>query len=48
MLTTGHSVDFPYTRAELEALFQYGRDYDVEAGSCYDARGACILLWSHH
>jgi hypothetical protein len=48
MLTTRHPVDFPYTRPELDALFQYARDHDVERGGRYDARSACILLWSHH
>jgi len=48
MLTTRHPVDFAYTRQELEALFQYARAHDVEAGGRYDARSACILLWSHH
>ena len=48
MSTTRHPVDFPYTRPELEALFQYARDHDVERGGRYDARSACLLLWSHH
>jgi hypothetical protein len=48
MLTTRHPVDFPDTRPELEALFHYARAHDVEAGGRYDARSACILLWSHH
>jgi hypothetical protein len=48
MLTIRHPVDFAYTRPELEALFQYARDHDVERGGRYDARSACILLWSHH
>jgi hypothetical protein len=48
MLTTRHQVDFLYTRPELEALFQYARDHDVERGGRYDARSACIILWSHH
>jgi hypothetical protein len=48
MLTTRHPVDFPYTRPELDALFQYARDHDVERGGRYDARSACIILWSHH
>ena len=48
MLTTRHAVDFPYTRPELDALFQYARDHDVEQGGRYDARSACIILWSHH
>jgi hypothetical protein len=48
LLTTRHLVDFAYTRPELEALFQYARDHDVEAGGRYDARSACLLLWSHY
>jgi hypothetical protein len=44
MLTTRHPVDFPYTRPELDALFQYARDHDVEKGGRYDARSACIIL----
>ena len=48
MLTTRHPVDFPYTHPELEAIFQYARAPDVERGGRYDARSACILLWSHH
>jgi hypothetical protein len=48
MNSTMHQVDFPYTRPELDALFQYARDHDVERGGRYDARSACILCWSHH
>jgi hypothetical protein len=48
MLTARHPVDFPYTRAEIEALFRYAREHDVEKGGRYDARAACILFWSHH
>jgi hypothetical protein len=44
MLTTRHPVDFRYTRPELETLFQYARDHDVERGGRYDTRSACILL----
>jgi hypothetical protein len=47
MLTTRHPVDFPYTRPELEALFQYARDHDVETGGRYDARSAAVHIWSH-
>jgi hypothetical protein len=32
MLTTRHPVDFPYTRQELEALFRYANEQDVEKG----------------
>jgi len=48
MRTTRHPVDFAYTRPELDALFRYARAHDVEAGGRYDARAACIILWSHH
>jgi hypothetical protein len=48
MLTTRHAVDFPDPRPELEALFRYARAHDVEKGGRYDARSACLLLWSHH
>ena len=48
MLTTRHPVDFPYSRQELDALFRYAHDHDVEKGGRYDARSACIILWSHH
>lgn len=41
-------IDFPYTRAELEALFGYAHEHDVEKGGRYDARAACILFWSNH
>jgi hypothetical protein len=43
-----HRVEFPYTRPELEALFRYAHDHDVEKGGRYDARSAAINLWSHH
>jgi hypothetical protein len=48
MLTTRHPVDFAYTRQELDALFRVAREHDVEKGGTYDARSACIILWSHH
>jgi hypothetical protein len=48
MLTTRHSVDFPYTRPELDALFRYAHEHDVERGGRYDARSAAINVWSHH
>jgi hypothetical protein len=48
MLTTRQAVDFPYTRQELEALFRYAHDHDVEKGGRYDARSAAINVWSHH
>jgi hypothetical protein len=48
MLTTRHPVDFPDTRQELEALFRYANEPDVEKGGRYDARSAAIHVWSHH
>jgi hypothetical protein len=48
MRTTRHAVDFPYSRQELEALFRYAHDHDVEQGDRYDARSAAINVWSHH
>jgi hypothetical protein len=30
MLTTRHPVDFAYTRLELEALFRYANEHDVD------------------
>jgi len=48
MLTTRHAVDFAYTRQELDALFAYAREHDVENGGTYDARSAAINVWSHH
>jgi hypothetical protein len=48
MNTTRHAVDFSYTRGELEALFHYAHDHDVERGGRYDARSAAINVWSHH
>jgi hypothetical protein len=48
MLTTRHPVDFPDTRQELEALFRYANEPDVEKGGRYDARSAAINVWSHH
>jgi hypothetical protein len=48
MLTTRHPVDFAYTPQELQALFRYASEQDVERGGHYDARSAATLLWSHH
>jgi hypothetical protein len=48
MLTTRHSVDFAYTRPELDSLFRYAHAHDVERGGHYDARSAAINVWSHH
>jgi hypothetical protein len=48
MLTTHHPVDFAYTRPELDAIFRYARQHDVEQGGHYDARAAAIIVWSHH
>jgi len=42
MLTTRHQVDFPYTRLELDALFRYTHEHDVERGGHDDARSADI------
>jgi hypothetical protein len=33
---------------ELQALFRYAREQDVERGGHYDARSAAIIIWSHH
>jgi hypothetical protein len=33
MNTTRHPVDFPYTRAELDALFHYARAHDGPPGA---------------
>ena len=41
MNSTMHPVDFLYTRQELEALFRYANEHDVERGGRYDARQAC-------
>jgi hypothetical protein len=48
VLTMRHSVDFPYIRPELDALFHYAHEHDVEKGGRYDARSAAINVWSHH
>jgi hypothetical protein len=48
MLTTRHAVDFAYTPQELQALFRYAREQDVERGGHDDARSAAINVWSHH
>jgi hypothetical protein len=48
MLTTRHPVDFPYSRQELDALFRYANDHDVDKGGRYDARSAAVNIWSHH
>jgi hypothetical protein len=48
MLTTRHPVAFAYTPEELQAMFAYARQHDVEQGGRYDARAAAITLWSHH
>jgi hypothetical protein len=45
---TPHPVDFPYTRQDLEALFQHAREHDVARGGRYDARSAAIHLYPHH
>jgi hypothetical protein len=46
--STMHQVDFPYTHQELDALFRYAHEYDVDKGGHYDARSAAINVWSHH
>lgn len=48
MLSTRHPVDFAYTRQELDALFRYAHEHDVEKGGRYDARSAALNVWSHH
>jgi hypothetical protein len=48
MLTTHHAVNFAYTPEELQALFRYAHEHDVERGGHYDARSAAINVWSHH
>jgi hypothetical protein len=48
MLTTRHPVDFAYTHPELEALFRYAHEHDVDKGGHYDARSAAINVWSDH
>jgi len=47
MNRTRHCVDFAYTRQELEALFRYAHEHDVEKGGHYDARSAAVNMWSH-
>src|SRR5262245_45753537 len=48
MNSTMHRVDFPYTRQELDTLFRYANEHDVERGGRYAARSAVINVWSHH
>ena len=48
MMTCRHPVDFPYTHAEIEAVFAFAHAHDVEKGGRYDARSAAINVWSHH
>jgi hypothetical protein len=48
VLSTCHRLDFHYTRQELEALFRYANEYDVDEGGHYDARSAAINVWSHY
>jgi hypothetical protein len=48
MNSTMHRVDFPYTRPELDALFRYANEHDVDKGGHYDARSAAINVWSYH
>lgn len=42
MLTTRYPVDFAYTRQELDALFRYAHEHDVEKGGHFDARSAAV------
>ena len=43
MTSTRQPVTFAYTRPELEALFRYAHEHDVEQGGRDDARSAA---WS--
>lgn len=36
----------PYTPVELNKLFAWAREHDVQAGGIYDARSAAIIVWS--
>jgi hypothetical protein len=47
MLTMRHPVNFVYTRPELDALFRYANEHDVDKGGYYDARSAAMNLWTH-
>jgi hypothetical protein len=40
----GHTVEFPYTRQEQEALFRLAREEDVDRGGHDDARSAAMNL----
>jgi len=48
MLTIRYSVDFTYSRSELDALFRDAREHDVEQGGRDDDRSAAINVLSHH
>jgi hypothetical protein len=48
MNSTMHPVDFSYTQTELETIFRYAHEHDVEKGGRYDARSAAVNVWSHH
>jgi hypothetical protein len=48
MLTTRHQVDYADITVELDALFRYAQEHDVNKGGHYDARSAAINVWSHH
>jgi hypothetical protein len=41
-------ADFAYARQELEALFRYANEQDVERGGHSDVRSAAINTWNHH
>jgi hypothetical protein len=47
MHSTMHRVDFAYTRQELDALFRYAHEHDVEQGGHYGPRSAALNIWSH-
>jgi hypothetical protein len=48
VLSTRHPVDFLCTRQELEALFRYANEHDVDKGRHYEARSAATNVWSHY
>jgi hypothetical protein len=48
MHSTVHRVDFAYPAAELDAIFHYAHEHDVDKGGHYDARSAALNVWSQH
>jgi len=48
MTATWHQVNLSYSREELQKLFAAANEADVTEGGRYDARGAAIIVWSHH